>query len=244
MSESRDDIECAEHGRRDATYVCQHLAFGADAGFHCGHNDADPDRLWPDAWCDACEAVRASEDGWNDRSEALAGIQLLCDGCYQRARERNWKQDVEAFDALLGDAMEYLQERQAELYARFKLDDYPRWDWNQETAQLIFSEDGRARVVADIEFVGSISTLSGTWRWSWANASILDIAKRRIGEVRAYGDEHRFLRLASACWPAEQVDGWEMTAIAAYLIGAVGAYRPPAEYGWSFLAITHARWAE
>jgi uncharacterized protein DUF6882 len=243
MNAPGDDIECAEHGRRDATYVCQHLVSGTDSGFHCGHNDADPDRLWPDAWCDACEDVRASEDGWNDRSEAFAGIQLLCDGCYQRARERNWKQDDAAFGRLMSEAVDDLKERQAQLYAQFKLDDYPRWDWNQEASQLVFSEGGLARVVAGIQFVGSVSTLSGTWRWSWANPSILECAKRRIREVRAYGVERHYLKLASASWVAEEVDGWEMTAIAARLIGAAGAYRTPADDGWSFLAITEARWA-
>jgi hypothetical protein len=64
VNESNRGVECPEHGVRDATYVCRHLASGTGAGFHCGHDDDDPDRLWPDAWCDACESVRQSEDGW------------------------------------------------------------------------------------------------------------------------------------------------------------------------------------
>jgi hypothetical protein len=244
VNEAKKHLECPEHGVRDATYVCQHLVSGVGSGFHWGHDDDDPDQLWPNAWCDACERVRESEGEWNDRSEAFAGVRLLCDGCYQTARERNWKQDDEAFSTLLRDAVAYLQERQDYLYSRYKLGDYPRYDWNQETGQLIFSEDGRARVVADIQFVGGVSTRSNTWLWSWANQSYLESVRQRVRQVRAYGDQHRYLKLACAYWPAEEEDGWEMTAITAYLIGAAGAYRSPNDRGFSFLVMTDVHWAQ
>jgi hypothetical protein len=92
-----------------------------------------------------------------------------CDRCYQRIRERNWKQDAEAFSTLLSDAISYLRERQDHLQSRSYLGGYSRYDWNEETGQLIFSQHGLARGVADIQFVGSISTRSDTWLWSWAN---------------------------------------------------------------------------
>jgi hypothetical protein len=244
VNESEHGVECPEHGVRDATYVCQHLVSGMGSGFHCGHDDDDPDRLWPDAWCDACENVRQSEGEWNDRSEAFASIRLLCDGCYQRVRERNWKQDDAAFGQLVSEAVAYLQTRQDQLYSRYALGSYPRYDWNLETGQLIFSENGRARVVADIQFVGSISTRSNTWLWSWANQSVFESVKHRVRQVRAYGDEHRYLKLASAYWAAEEADGWEMTAITAHLIGAAGAYRSRDDRGFSFLVVTDINWAQ
>jgi hypothetical protein len=220
------------------------LASGVGAGFYYVHDEDDPGQLWPDAWCATCEGVRASEGEWNDRSETFASIRLLCDGCYQRARERNWKQDDEAFSKLLSDATAYLRERQEHLYSRYNLGGYQRYDWDQDSGQLIFSDDGRARVVADFEFVGSISTRSDTWLWSWANTSILASVTHRARQVRAYGDAHRYLKLASACWKAEEADGWEMTAITAYLIGGAGAYRSPEDRGFSFFAITDIRWAQ
>ena len=44
-------------------------------------------------------------------------------------------------------------------------------------------------------------------------------------KVRQYGDKNRFEKLTEPKWTAEEVDGWEMTAIAAYLLKAKGAYR-------------------
>ena len=206
MSEMKDRVECARHGSREATYVCQHLVSGEGTGFHYAHDDEDPDGRWPGAWCDACERVLDAEGEWNDRSEAFAGIRLLCDGCYQVVRERNWTQDHAAFKGLTSDAVAYLQPRQDQLSAKFGLDRFECYDWDQRTGQLIFSEDGQARVVADIQFVGSISTRSGTWLWSWANRSIPESMKHGVRDVRAYGETHRYLKLASAAWAAEEAD--------------------------------------
>src|SRR5688572_22362352 len=56
-------------------------------GFHASGDD--PDDRWPDAWCDLCEDAFQAEGGWNDASEAVADIQLLCTHCYDAARARN-----------------------------------------------------------------------------------------------------------------------------------------------------------
>lgn len=82
-------VDCCNHGRQQATFVCQHLLesvrTGQRVGFHCAREDEPRS----DAWCDSCETVRQAEGGWNDRSEAVAGISLLCGACYDRARELN-----------------------------------------------------------------------------------------------------------------------------------------------------------
>jgi hypothetical protein len=62
------------------------------------------------------------------------------------------------FEALIEEAQGYLRIRQAELDIEYRMGYWPRYDWYQETQQLIFSEIGVAKVIADIQFVGSIST--------------------------------------------------------------------------------------
>ena len=73
------------------------------------------------------------------------------------------------FEALIKTAQAYLRECQPELNKEYRLDYWPRYDWYQESRQLVFSENGVAKVAADIQFVGSISTQSDTWLWAWAN---------------------------------------------------------------------------
>jgi len=108
----------------------------------------------------------------------------------------------------------------------------------------VFSHKGTPVVIADVQFVGGFSTHSNTWMWSWANVSFLEPVKSKIREVRAYGDQHRLIKLASAYWGATEQDGWDMTAISAFLLGAKGGYRSPHEHGFTFMIMTDVRWAQ
>ncbi len=101
-----------------------------------------------------------------------------------------------------------------------------------------------AAVVADIQFVGSVSTRTDTWLWSWANESTREAVRSQVRQVRAYGEERRLLKLACAYWSAREEDGWEMAAVSAYLLKARGAYRSPDGHQFTFLIMTGVRWAQ
>ncbi|HEY7406392.1 MAG TPA: DUF2199 domain-containing protein [Candidatus Angelobacter sp.] len=93
-----DKIQCDTHGESWKTFVCTHLTGEVvGLGFNC--NEPDDDNPFPDAWCDDCEIIRAAHDGWNEESEKLTKIVLLCSGCYERARIRNTRPSV-TFDDL------------------------------------------------------------------------------------------------------------------------------------------------
>lgn len=84
-----DKIQCPTHGECQQTFVCSHL-LGETSGL--GFNQSAPATTgnpFPDAWCDDCELIRAAHGGWNEQSEKLTKISLLCSGCYERARIRN-----------------------------------------------------------------------------------------------------------------------------------------------------------
>jgi hypothetical protein len=143
----------------------------------------------------------------------------------------------------LTDAHAYLTARQAALDSAYHLGSYQRYDWDQGTEQIVFSDSGVAKVVADIQFVGSTSTLSGTWLWAWDNPTVDARLRRDVLRVRDYGRRHGIRKLTRAKWPADEVDGWEMTSISAKLLQAEGAYRSPGENGASFLLLRNVRWA-
>jgi hypothetical protein len=147
-----------------------------------------------------------------------------------------------AYVDLVTLAHEYLTARQDALREEYRIGDWQRWDWNQDTRQLVFSSDGQPRVVADIQFVGSVSTVSDTWLWAWANATVDPALCDRMADVRSYGERHGIEQLITAKWEGDERDGWEMTSISAYLLGSVGAYRTPAENGFTYMVITSIRW--
>ena len=242
MSDDSDKVECGTHGRASATFICQHLRRGENLGFHMGFDPDHQDDLYPDAWCDKCDEILEEEGEWNDTSEAFAKIKMVCSGCYQDIREKNWSQDNQSLSDLITSSCDYLNRVQNSFMEVYKVGDHERWDWYQETGKLIFSHDGQPLVECDIDFVGSVSTRSDTWMWAWANSSLTDLIKRKSRCVREIGELNNYLKLACAIWPANEVDGWEMTSIMAKATKAIGAYRTPSDTGFSYLVVSKAKW--
>jgi hypothetical protein len=126
----------------------------------------------------------------------------------------------EEFDQFQHEAYEYLKARQHILMAEYGMGGYERWDYYQETGEFVFSDGGVPKLVADFQVVGSISTLSNTWLWSWANPSILEPVKKDLYLVRRFGEEHGLWELTEEKWPADEIDGRGMTNVSARLLNA------------------------
>ncbi|EKE77799.1 DUF6882 domain-containing protein [Gallaecimonas xiamenensis] len=149
----------------------------------------------------------------------------------------------EKWIAQVTESHNYLTDRQDELVAQYKLGEHKRFDWDQDTGSLVFSNDGVVAVIAKVQFVGSVSTTSNTWLWSWANSTVRDNVKDQMHIVRDFGERSGFAALTTDKWEADEVDGWEMTSITAWLLNAKGAYRTPSENGFTYMVITEIQWA-
>lgn len=242
MSDSELKVECGTHGERVATFLCKHLVESDGRGFNVGYDPENPNDVFPDAWCNECEAVLEREGEWNDTSEKFADIKMLCSSCYQDIRKKNWIQDEDALRNLIMDSFSYLNEKQKTFMNEFKINDHERWDWYQESGLLILSHEGKPQVEAEISFSGSVSTLSDTWMWAWASESLEDKIKSDSLIIRDIGEQEQYLKLASALWSADEVDGWEMTSIMAKEYGAIGAYRTPSDSGFTYMIVKSAKW--
>jgi hypothetical protein len=95
-----NNIECQTHGDSAQTFVCSHLTDGAAAlGFN--RDEPSEEEPFPDALCDDCNLIFETHGGWNEESEQLVSIQLICSGCYEVACIRNTRTDV-TFEDLEG----------------------------------------------------------------------------------------------------------------------------------------------
>jgi len=80
-------IECGEHGMSRHAFVCGHLSKEHSVGFYESREthmgmvlEGENDDF--EAWCDACEKVRAKEGEWNETSQACLDMKLVCENCY------------------------------------------------------------------------------------------------------------------------------------------------------------------
>ena len=82
------EVNCAEHGPQQETFVCRHLVESLYSRKPVGFFSSGESR--GDAWCSRCEELRIREGGesggWTDASSRKAGIQLLCGACYDEVR--------------------------------------------------------------------------------------------------------------------------------------------------------------
>jgi hypothetical protein len=144
------------------------------------------------------------------------------------------------FDELIRESNERLAVCQQRLKAEFKLGSFKRFDLNQITSKLVFSDArGRAKVQADFQFVGTLSERPETWRWAWANDYLVPAMKRSSRKLRSFGERHGLARLVRDEWKADEQDAWNMTALAVNLLKAKGAYRAPFGGVRAFLLLTH-----
>lgn len=238
-----ENITCSTHGESTFAYVCKHLIAKPTQRWHCGYpEEGSP---WRDAWCSTCNEAYEREGEWNENNEGEADIGLICCHCY----EVGIAQSVTRLDAAMqSEWNEYLntrcsalQAKQDAMTANLKINAYPRWDYFQESAQLVFSGGELPDLVADIEFVGTLSTSSNTWMWSWANFSLHEAVRSRIDAVRNLGEKFDYPHLTVPKWAGDMQDGWHMTALAAEALGALGAYRVPSDNGFIFMVLISAQ---
>ena len=109
--------------------------------------------------------------------------------------------------------------------SEFDLASHQRWFYDQATQKLTFSNDDRVIVEADFQVVGSFSSSSCTWLWSWENSSIEPMAKREILKVKEFCEQRGIRKGVEGYWPADEYDPWDMTSLALYVLGYQGSYR-------------------
>ena len=88
-----------------------------------------------------------------------------------------------------------------------------RWDFSQDSGELVFTFPDMV-VRAPAQIIGSFDNREESWMWAWANSSLSDSITRDSVRVREYGEQHHIRRLTTGTWPAEEMDGWRMAALA------------------------------
>jgi hypothetical protein len=246
VEEKGERISCSTHGDAYATYICEHLHANSVQRWHGALPSAD--NPWPDSWCDQCNEAYLREGEWNDANSEAVRLKILCEHCYERAKGRSvhrlqgprraaWRSFVDACQQELGV-------KQGRLQKDFALGKHKRWDWDQDRAKLVLSNDGIAAVVASIAFAGSLSSKTDTWLWSWANPNLVSFVQGRMTEVRDFGETEDYPHLVVPKWTADETDGREMAAVATHILGTDGAYKTDSDFGFLYMVLSNVRFAQ
>ena len=129
--------------------------------------------------------------------------------------------DYNSFAEKCVEELKLLQDKFQETY---DVDRYENWFYNQATGLLTFST-GDAQLNFKYFDVGSFSAKSSTWKWSWDNEHTLDNVKESTKLLKEFGEKLSYSKLTTGCFPSDEYEAWEFTAIAANLTHGIGVYR-------------------
>ena len=138
------------------------------------------------------------------------------------------------FDTLLRLSMEELLFKTQHHQDTWLFGKEEQWNLDPGQGELVFSFPGRL-VIAPAQVIGAYDAQSGTWTWSWADASIPENLTRHAVHLKEYGERNGVPRLTTAQWTGEETDCWYMAALACRLCEFNGAYRGPSENKYSFI---------
>lgn len=134
-------------------------------------------------------------------------------------------------------AVDKLRVCQPEFRAKFDTDNYASWFYNQSSETLRLHSDDKEIYFRYIP-VGTFSLNTNTWLWAWANEDSVEPRKFRTLKVKEFGEKKNYGNLSTAQIDGDKYTGWESTAIAFDIIGAIGTYRVITEHLEKYFLLT------
>jgi hypothetical protein len=153
--------------------------------------------------------------------------------------------DAAEFDKFRHDCVHDLMQLNESCGRTFNISSWERYDYDLDRGTLTFSHAGTPRVIASIIVTGTTSQSAGDWLWSWANGHMPEKVSETVKKVRDFSIAEGISELTEPCLRDDEHLGWAMTAIAARVLDAKGAYRcPRKEGGYMYMLYTEVAFAD
>jgi len=129
------------------------------------------------------------------------------------------------YDQYKDQCVEEISAVQKTFVKLYDLNSYEQWFFDDDFGVFHFqSHDGR-NLYFRYAIVGSFSRNTNTWKWSWDNENHKTSSRKGIDKVKVFGEQNDVPRLTTGLISGDEYTGWEMTAVAAKVLNAIGMYR-------------------
>ena len=152
-------------------------------------------------------------------------------------------QDNAEYEKFLKNACESFLSSSKKVNEEYKFSSYSRWDFEQEKRQIVFSDKGVKKLIADVQRVGSWAA-NRTWMWAWNNSTLDGALKKDAEKVREFGKEKKYSELTTSIFSSDPDYAWTLTAAAGYLTKAKTSYRGQNGTGFVYFLITDLKWVK
>ncbi len=123
-----------------------------------------------------------------------------------------------------------LMSLQPEFIKLYDINSYENWFYDHGIGAFHFKSDNGRNLYFKYVDVGSFSTKTNTWNWSWDNNTTPKHVRSALEKVKTFGTNNNFEQLTKGLFEGDEYTGWEMTAISAKLLNMIGAYSIPQEH--------------
>jgi hypothetical protein len=132
----------------------------------------------------------------------------------------------EDYSRLVADAMQELRDKM-QAHLDWGIDRVERWELDPASGYLIFLTHTGVKAVCPAQVIGTLDSQARTWAWAWADPAVGDALKQDAFRVHRFGEDNELWPLTTDVVEADEEFAWYMTALAARLGNARGAYRGP-----------------
>ncbi|TAK92617.1 MAG: hypothetical protein EPO06_00200 [Burkholderiaceae bacterium] len=134
------------------------------------------------------------------------------------------------FEDFVQRSMDELIAKQDQLKSEYGFGTFDRWHFEQTSETLsFFDADGKLTVEAEVIDIGSYANNSNTWKWAWANDTILPALRSKAEPLRNLQELTGFELFGSDSTVSVEDENmaWELAAMSVRQLGALGAYKAP-----------------
>ncbi len=146
------------------------------------------------------------------------------------------RQDFEEYQH---KCLEDISSLQNEFMKLYDINSYENWFYDHGVGAFHFKSHSGKNLYFKYVKVGSFSTKTHTWNWSWDNKSTPAHVSSHLHKVKAFGQSNNFEYLTKGVFEGDDYTGWAMTAVSAKLLNAIGAYRVPEEHLFLYFIFTN-----
>lgn len=141
------------------------------------------------------------------------------------------------FDDFVDDCYQELEDKQKQLFKIYNLGRHEKYFFNQITGTLQFKNREEIALEFIVVPIGSWSSKSNTWMWSWANKSLTGELKAQSIKFKALADFTGFDIFKNEAFEADEAMAHELTSMAVHHANAMGMYIVPSNELRTFLAL-------
>jgi hypothetical protein len=136
---------------------------------------------------------------------------------------------------------EKLEAKNAALEARFHLGKHERYDVDLEKQTLVFSQGGRARIVAHAVLIATFSDASRAWAWGGYNKNLPGPVRDASAALADGIPDRDMWEVSTPVFPTDAGTAWVLAALVCDRAGGVGVFRTPTEGGRAYLLLRDVR---